>query len=70
MQELKKKENSIKYGLEIFFRCRKLRTTHGYLDDSFPGLSIDYHKIESSLYPDEKQFENFIEQMRYKIKKE
>ncbi len=41
-----------------------------YLDDSFPGLSIDYHKIEPSPYSDEKEFENFIKQMRHIIKKE
>ena len=40
-----------------------------YIDDSFPGLSIDYHKIEPSPYSDEKEFEYFIEQMRQVLKK-
>ena len=41
-----------------------------YIDDLFPGLSIDYKKIEPSPYSDEKDFEYFIEQMRDLLQKE
>ena len=38
-----------------------------YLNDDFPGISIDYHLTEPSPYESEEEFKWFVEEMRNQI---